>query len=114
ILYVLLDTGVRASELCNIRQKDINQATRHITVFGKGRKERRIPVSAATLDAVNEYLTQRVSKSDWAFVTIAGRPLDRTLLGHTTLDMVKRYLAIAQIDLDRDHAVASPVTRWLQ
>lgn len=35
------------------------------------------------------------------------------ILGHATLDMVKRYLAISQIDLDRDHAAASPVTHWL-
>lgn len=34
------------------------------------------------------------------------------LLGHTTLDMVKRYLAISQIDLDRDMDKASPVTNW--
>ncbi len=34
------------------------------------------------------------------------------LLGHTTLDMVKRYLAIAQSDIDRDHDKASPVKNW--
>lgn len=36
----------------------------------------------------------------------------QAMLGHTTLDMVKRYLAIAQMDLDRDHEKASPVKRW--
>lgn len=35
------------------------------------------------------------------------------ILGHTTLDMVKRYLALAQTDVDTAHAKASPVKRWL-
>jgi site-specific recombinase XerD len=34
------------------------------------------------------------------------------LLGHTTLDMVKRYLSIAQADIDAAHKHASPVANW--
>ena len=33
-------------------------------------------------------------------------------LGHSTMEMTKRYLAIAQADLDSDHQVASPVANW--
>jgi hypothetical protein len=36
----------------------------------------------------------------------------QALLGHTTLDMVKQYLAIAENDLDSDHEKASPVKVW--
>jgi len=34
------------------------------------------------------------------------------LLGHTSLDMVRRYLHLAQVDVDSAHRRASPVENW--
>lgn len=34
------------------------------------------------------------------------------LLGHATMDMVKTYLQLAQVDLDAAHKKASPVSNW--
>lgn len=34
------------------------------------------------------------------------------MLGHSTMEMVRRYLAIAQADLDAQHKIASPVAGW--
>jgi site-specific recombinase XerD len=33
-------------------------------------------------------------------------------LGHSTMEMVKTYLSIAQADLDNSHKLASPVDNW--
>jgi len=157
IILTLLDTGIRATELCNLQIKDINRITGHIRVIGKGKKERLVPISTETIAAIDEYLEIRGENTQTSplFARKSGKPLDRCklrktlaelgnkssvshvfphrfrhtfaiqflrnggniyslqkILGHSTLDMVKRYLAIAQYDVDHDHAIASPVKCW--
>jgi hypothetical protein len=34
------------------------------------------------------------------------------MLGHSSLDMVRRYLMIVQADIDSQHKSASPVANW--
>ena len=62
IILVLLETGVRISELCNLRVQDVH--TDYIRVMGKGRKEREIGISAA------------VSKYLWKYINIYRKPHD--------------------------------------
>jgi site-specific recombinase XerD len=162
IILLLLDTGLRSSELCSLRVKDIDLITRKLRTLGKGRKERYIPFHLSTQEALAAYFKLRglssfKSRNKPVFMTMYLTPseLDRNglfhivekiginasiqschphrfrhtfaiqflrnggniytlqaLLGHTTLDMVKRYLAIAQTDLDSDHEKASPVKVW--
>lgn len=154
ILLFLLDTGARASELCGVRVKDIGLFG--VQLFGKGAKERIVPISGVTRAAIETYLSARKARpDDYVFVTIHGQPLTRdslrqiteriarragitranphrfrhtfainflrnggdaftlqAILGHETLEMVKRYLAIARSDIQRVHAKASPVANW--
>jgi site-specific recombinase XerD len=53
LMLVLLDTGMRASELCGLTLDDLHQD--HLIVMGKGRKEREIGVSSATAKFLWKY-----------------------------------------------------------
>jgi integrase/recombinase XerD len=55
-LLILLDCGVRRSELRGIRVVDLDVGRRQLTVFGKGQKERTIPLRGRVLAAVHAYL----------------------------------------------------------
>jgi site-specific recombinase XerD len=47
------------------------------------------------------------------FLRNGGKTLElQQFLGHASLKMVKRYVAIAQVDLDEAHKRASPVANW--
>ena len=80
MIYLLLDTGVRASELSNLHIHHVNVRNRTIMVMGKGNKERIIPFSARTGQVLWRYLAQRKGDSagDYLFVTEEGRRLERT------------------------------------
>ena len=57
LVRMLLDTGLRASELCNLRLDDLNLATGEIRVLsGKGGKDRHVAVGVRTLAALHVYV----------------------------------------------------------
>jgi integrase/recombinase XerD len=56
VLLFLLDTGVRISELVNIKMDDIDLINCLVTVVGKGRKERRVPFHRVTRRELQRYI----------------------------------------------------------
>ena len=58
----LLDTGIRASELCKLTIDECDLKNRRMFVFGKGAKQRMVPISAKTSKAIWTYLTSREEK----------------------------------------------------
>ncbi len=59
ILELLFVTGIRVSELVNIKINDINLYNREIKIFGKGSKERIVIFSTNCLNNLNNYLKER-------------------------------------------------------
>ena len=59
ILELLYSCGFRVSELVNLKMTDINLKARYVLCFGKGSKERLVPIGEKAITKINEYLSER-------------------------------------------------------
>ena len=159
ILMLLLDSGLRCSEMRNVELKDVNVESGYLKVMGKGSKERIAPFGASVQKALLRYLLHfRPEPYNLAiqnfFLTLDGRPLTKNsvkmafqrlaeksgvkrlhphlcrhtfatnylinggdifslqqILGHTTLEMVRRYVTLASAHVTVQHRKFSPMDR---
>jgi integrase len=59
IIRLLLDTGMRAGELCGLRVEDVDFEHQVALVVGKGGRNRACPFGSKTADALRRYLRFR-------------------------------------------------------
>jgi integrase/recombinase XerC len=59
LLELLYSSGLRRSELASLSAADVDFIAGTVRVFGKGRKERLVPVGKAALSALRKYLEAR-------------------------------------------------------
>jgi integrase/recombinase XerD len=82
ILELLYASGLRASELCELKLRDVNLDVGCVRVLGKGSKERIVPLGRAAGDAITRYLREDRPKfdrthSDRLFLSRTGKPMER-------------------------------------
>ena len=80
ILELLYGSGLRVSELCGLQVADVALASAAATVWGKGSKERRVPLSEPAIKALSRWLAVRhevvpSERGDALFANERGRPL---------------------------------------
>jgi integrase/recombinase XerD len=152
IILLLLDTGLRASELCTIENDHLDLDQRSVKVVGKLSKEWILYFSPTTAQAIWKY---KGETGKYLFPGNGNTPMSRhslrrmlyraceragvpkysphdfrhtfavnflrnypniyalqQMLGHSILDMVKRYLAISESDVQAAQMKASPVENW--
>lgn len=146
IVWTLLDCGLRASELCDLKLVDAHLEQGYLKVLGKGNKERLVPIGQHCQDTLVRWRDRVRPKfaqdeSTHFFLSSNGVPLTITalenvvlraghragvkrahchllrhtfatnylvrqvgdplrlqqILGHTSLEMVRRYVAIANV-----------------
>ena len=87
IIHLFYATGIRVSELINLRLENVNTQDRWILAFGKGRKQRFVPLHAQACEVIESYLAQRQA-------TFAAKETD------------------SEIFLNRDGKKVSRITVW--
>jgi integrase/recombinase XerD len=101
ILEVLYATGLRVSELIGLRPGDVDRQVGVLTCFGKGRKERLVPLGRAARKWVQRYLEEvrGAAASKWPsapelFLNQRGRRLSRMGLW----GIVRRHAVTAGVE----------------
>ena len=89
MLELLYATGLRVSELINLKMNHLNLEAGFIRTLGKGSKERMVPVGSKAREAIKEYISEGRSPliaksrsslksySAFVFFNTRGRPLTR-------------------------------------
>ncbi|WP_342610332.1 site-specific tyrosine recombinase XerD [Staphylococcus hsinchuensis] len=86
MLELLYATGMRVSELIQIKVEDVNIIMGFVKVFGKGNKERIVPLGETVIDYLETYMEtvrpQLLKKTvtDTLFLNMHGKPLSRQAL----------------------------------
>jgi integrase/recombinase XerD len=83
LLLLMIQAGVRVSELTGLRVCDVHLGPgAHIRITGKGRKKRATTLTSETVKVMRQWLTERQGRPvDPLFPTRQGRPLSRYTIG---------------------------------
>ncbi len=82
MLELMYASGLRVSELLNLEKRNVNLNKGIITIFGKGAKERKVPMGDFALEYVVKYLNEvrdlfHGRDSKYLFLNRQGKPLSR-------------------------------------
>lgn len=159
MLIIMLDTGLRLSEVANLAMANAHLDEGYLKVMGKGAKERMVPIGGVAQKALLRYVYKfrpepLNASEDTLFLTPEGRAMSangvqmvirrlalksgvkrlhphlcrhtfatnylmnggdvftlQQILGHTTLEMVRRYVNLASAHVRVQHRKFSPMDR---
>jgi integrase/recombinase XerD len=99
MLELLYATGLRVSELMELKLRDINLERGYLVVMGKGSKERAVPMGEIAMAAVSQYLRGgraallKGRDADHVFISSRRRGMSRQMFW----ERIKHYAAKAGI-----------------
>ncbi|MBO1510505.1 site-specific tyrosine recombinase/integron integrase [Metabacillus bambusae] len=94
ILTLIYSAGLRVSEICALKVRDISFRENRILISGKGGRERFVPLDSIVEESLKEYIEVRKSEIPELFVSKKGGALTPRAIQY----MVKKYAKEANID----------------
>lgn len=115
MLEVLYASGLRVSELTGLKMGDVDLDSGVLSCFGKGSKQRKVPIGKSAVEFITRYHGARYvlldeAQSDVLFIEAGGRPVTRqkfwkiikdygklAKIGHVTPHMLRHSFATAML-----------------
>lgn len=102
ILYLLLDSGMRVTEMCGLKYKHIDMQAFQVEVEGKGGKKRMVAFGRYTRKALWDYLREREREPEEAlFLAEGGHLVGEPLTRNGVYLMFRRLGRMAGLDAAR-------------
>lgn len=99
VMELLFATGMRISELCSLKQENLDLENKTVLIFGKGAKERMLQIGndevIAALATYKTYFSAELSQTDWLFVN----RLQNRLSEQSVRYMINHYTDAAGIEM---------------
>lgn len=99
VIEMLFATGMRISELCSLKDSDVNLYDRSILIYGKGSKERKIQIgNDDVIHILEEYKKEfqaEIQKCKHFFANQEGKVLSDQSIRR----MINKYTSLAAIDI---------------
>ena len=93
LITIFYNTGMRLSELVNLKEEQVDFKKRQIKVLGKGNKERIIPVSAEITTAIEDYIENKNKEFKNADHVLLVTDKGRKMYSKYAYLLVKAFLA---------------------
>jgi integrase/recombinase XerC len=76
LLTIFYNTGMRLSELVNLKESQVNASGNMLKILGKGNKERLVPVSPDLIKAIQQYMSRKrkeFEEPDTTYLLVSGK-----------------------------------------
>lgn len=93
VLETFYSTGMRISEVAGLSTQDIDFISGTLKVFGKGKKERIVPIGEAAIASIRRYLEKRKKQNEALFLNKNGKRISTRGMR----DIFEKYVHLAGI-----------------
>ena len=101
LITVFYSTGMRLSELINMKEKQVDFSRKQLKILGKGNKERVIPAGVELLEVIKEYINEKRKEFEKTDDVLLVSPRGKKLNPKYAYNLVRNILTTEIKTLDK-------------